>query len=256
MNEAVATDLTTIVSNNVATVEFNRPPSNFFDERLIASLATEFERLDCVDDCRVIVLTSRGKVFCGGADVSVSPLKTIPGRHLYKEGLRLFRVGKPIVAAVQGAAIGGGLGLALVADFRVTCPEARFSANFNRMGFHPGFGLTFTLPRLVGGQRAALMFYTGRRYSGEDAVTMGLAELLVPYAEVRTAAHSLALEIAQSAPLAVVSTRQTLRRGMVDEVEQATEREFTEQRWHKETADFAEGVLAMRERRLPRFEGR
>ena len=109
------------------------------------------------------------------------------GKHLYKEAIRLFRTKKPIIGAIHGAAVGGGLGLALVPDFRVTCAEARFSANFNRLGFHPGFGLTVTLPRLVGAQQAALLFYTGRRISGDEAVRLGLADVLVPQAEVRSA---------------------------------------------------------------------
>jgi enoyl-CoA hydratase/carnithine racemase len=157
---------------------------------------------------------------------------------------------------VQGAAVGGGLGLALVADFRVTCQEARFSANFNRLGFHPGFGLTATLPRLVGVQQAALLFYTGRRIPGDEAVRIGLADVLVSLAEVRGAAQSLALEIAQSAPLAVTSTRETVRRGLCDAIETATERELVEQDWLRRTEDFKEGIKAMAERRLPDFQGR
>jgi enoyl-CoA hydratase/carnithine racemase len=157
---------------------------------------------------------------------------------------------------VQGAAIGGGLGLALATDFRVTCSEARFSANFNRLGFHPGFSLTYTLPRLVGQQKANLLFYTGRRVTGDEAVAMGMADVLVPLAEVRAAATALATEIAQSGPLAVQATRQTVRRGFADEAERATERELTEQDWTRKTADFKEGVKAWAERRLPNFEGR
>ena len=88
---------------------------------------------------------------------------------LYIEGNRLFRTKKPIVAAMHGAAVGGGLGLAMVADFRVTCPEARFCANFTRLGFHPGFGLTVTLPAVIGPTKAALMFYTSRRVPGDEA---------------------------------------------------------------------------------------
>jgi enoyl-CoA hydratase/carnithine racemase len=206
-----------------------------------------------------VVLCAQGKSFCAGADFANRPATGAgneSGKHLYKEATRIFRTRKPIVAAVQGAAIGGGLGLALAADFRVTCSEARFSANFNRLGFHPGFSLTYTLPRLVGQQRANLLFYTGRRVTGDEAVAMGMADVLVPLAEVRSAATALATEIAQSAPLAVQSTRETMRRGFADEAERATERELTEQEWSRKTADFKEGVKAWAERRLPNFEGR
>jgi len=228
----------------VATVEMRRPPHNFFDSELIAEIGEAFERLDADPSCRAIVLAAEGRSFCAGADFSkrmetgtvAEGSRSGAGRHLYKEAIRLFRTRKPIVAAVHGAAVGGGLGLALVADFRVTCQEARFSANFNRLGFHPGFGLTATLPRLVGAQQAALMFYTGRRIPGDEAVRIGLA--------------------AQSAPLAVMATRETVRRGLCDAIEAATERELVEQDWLRRTEDFKEGVRAMAERRLPDFQGR
>ena len=115
------------------------------------------------------------------------------------------------MAAVQGAAVGGGLGLALMPDFRVACPEARFSANFARLGFVQGFGLTVTLPRLVGRQRAMEMFYTGRRVKGEEALRIGLCDDLVPQDRVRARARELAGEIAVSAPLAVRSIREMMR---------------------------------------------
>ncbi len=255
-------DIGVDLSDHVATVEIRRPPNNFFDNALINQIGDAFAALDEDKSCRAIVLAAEGKAFCAGADFSKRPdLASVTeggggaAKHLYKEAVRLFRNRKPIVAAVHGAAVGGGLGLALVADFRVTCGEARFSANFTRLGFHPGFGLTVTLPRLIGPQRAALLFYTGRRIPGDEAVAMGLADLLVPLSEVRTAAQALAREIAQSAPLAVVSTRETLRRGLADAIEAATERELFEQEWLRRTADFKEGVKAMAERRLPDFAG-
>jgi enoyl-CoA hydratase/carnithine racemase len=249
------------VSGAVATVELRRPPNNFIDRDMIADVADALERLDGQPQFRAIVLASDGRHFSAGADFSSRAADATepagpPRRHLYKEAIRLFRTTKPIVAAVQGAAIGAGLGLALTADFRVTCAEARFSANFTRLGFHPGFGLTATLPRLIGGQRAALLFYTGRRIPGDEAVAIGLADLLVPQAELRSAAAALALEISQSAPLAVVATRETLRRGLADAVQAATERELEEQDWQRRTEDFREGVKAMAERRLPDFKGR
>src|SRR5579862_4671631 len=248
----------------VATVEIRRPPHNFFDAALIAEIGQAFERLDADPACRSIVLAAEGRSFCAGADFSKrmdtgtvqEAARSGAGRHLYKEASRLFRTRKPIVGAIHGAAVGGGLGLALVPDFRVTCDEARFSANFNRLGFHPGFGLTVTLPRLVGVQQAALLFYTGRRIPGGEAVRIGLADLLVPQAEVRSAAQALALEMAQSAPLALISTRETLRRGLADAIESSTERELVEQEWQRRTADFKEGVKAMAERRLPDFKGK
>jgi enoyl-CoA hydratase/carnithine racemase len=146
--------------------------------------------------------------------------------------------------------------LAMVADFRVTCPEARFCANFTKLGTHPGFGLTVTLPRLIGAQQAEMMFYTGDRIPGDEAVRMGLASLLVPLAEVRRAAIDLAMRIAQSAPLAIRATRATMRRGLADAVEAATDHEFVEQEWLFRTEDFREGVRAMAARETPSFEER
>jgi enoyl-CoA hydratase/carnithine racemase len=248
------------IAGHVGQIEIQRPPHNYFDNALINQIADALEDFDRDDQCRAVVLCAQGKSFCAGADFANRPATGAAeggaAKHLYKEATRIFRTRKPIVAAVHGAAIGGGLGLALAADFRVTCSEARFSANFTRLGFHPGFSLTYTLPRLVGQQRANLLFYTGRRVPGEEAVAMGLADLLVPLAEVRDAATALATEIAQSAPLAVQSTRQTMRRGFADAAEQATERELTEQDWTRKTSDFKEGVKAWAERRLPNFDGR
>src|SRR5208282_2660325 len=246
----------------VATVEMRRPPHNFFDSMLIAEIGEAFERLDADPAYRAIVLAAEGRSFCAGADFSkrmdtgtvAEATRSGAGRHLYKEAIRLFRTKKPIVGAVHGAAVGGGLGLALVPDFRVTCSEARFSANFNRLGFHPGFGLTVTLPRLVGAQQAALLFYTGRRIPGDEAVRIGLADLLVPQDEVRKASQALALEIAQSAPLAVVSTRETMRRGFAEAIDAATDRDLVYQYWLRRIEDFGEGFKAMSDRRLPNFQ--
>jgi enoyl-CoA hydratase/carnithine racemase len=168
----------------------------------------------------------------------------------------MFACNKPVVAAVQGAAVGGGLGLAVSADFRVACPEAKFSANFTRLGFHPGFGLTATLPRLIGQQKTTMMFYTGRRVGGEEAFAMGLADVLVPKEQLRDAAMALAQEIAISAPIAVVSTRATMRQGLVDLVRAAVNRESIEQDIQRKTEDFKEGVAAMGARREPVFQGR
>ncbi len=250
------TDLGVSTEGHVGIVEIQRPPHNYFDNSLINQIADAYEDFDRDDNVRAIVLCAQGKSFCAGADFANRPATGAAeaGKHLYKEATRIFRAKKPQVAAVQGPAIGGGLGLALSADFRVACSEARFSANFTRLGFHPGFSLTYTLPRLVGQQKANLLFYTGRRVTGDEAVAMGMADVLAPLADLRKVALALATEIAQSSPLAVQSTRETMRRGFADGAEAATERELTEQDWTRKTSDFKEGVKAWGEKRLPNFQ--
>jgi enoyl-CoA hydratase/carnithine racemase len=259
-------DIAVEKTGHVALVEIRRPPNNFFDIPLIKEIAAAFEALDGGGDCRAIVLGSQGKAFCAGANFGDGatldregrrPGEPMPGvQHLYMEGNRLFRTKKPIVAAIQGAAVGGGLGLAMVADFRVACPEARFVANFTRLGFHPGFGLSVTLPAVIGPTKAALMFYTSRRVTGEDAYAMGLADVLVPLAEVRSAAIKLAAEIAENSPLGLIATRTTMRGDIADRVRNATEHELAQQTALRRTDDFKEGVKAVAERRLPNFSGR
>ena len=254
----------TLEEGNIAVVEIQRPPHNFFDVDLINAIADAYEALDERPECRAIVLAAQGKNFCAGANFqggggaardTTGEQGASGGGHLYRHAIRIFRAKTPVVAAVQGAAIGGGLGLAVSADFRVTCPEGRFSANFTRLGFHPGFGLTTTLPDLIGQQRAALMFYTGRRVKGEEALEWGLADALVPLDGIRDAACDLAREIAASAPLAVVATRETVRGDIAERVTRATDRELEEQTRLRATKDWQEGVKAMAERRLPNFVG-
>lgn len=250
----------TLADGHVAVAEIRRPPNNFFDKKLIGSIADAFEALGKDDRCRAIVLCSEGRHFCAGADFSNRPARedepSLDTGHLYDEAVRLFATTTPVVAAIQGAAIGGGLGLALMPDFRIATPEARFSANFARLGFHHGFGLSVTLPRLVGQQRAAHLLYTGERVKGEAAGEMGLCDRVVPADELRDTALSLARDIAQSAPLAVESIRQTLRGQLAQEIRDATNRERAEQDRLQKTADFKEGTRAMAERRAPNFLGR
>lgn len=253
-------DVAVSCRDHVATVEIRRPPHNFFDRQLIADLADAFEDLDRLHDCRAIVLAAEGKSFCAGANfdgASILEHGEARGRNpLYDEAVRLFACVKPVVAAVQGAAIGGGLGLALAADFRFASPEARFAANFVRLGIHPGFGLTHTLPAVIGQQRALEMFLTARRVDGEEAARWGLADRLVPQERLRDEALAFAAEIAACAPLAVQSTRLTLRRQIASLVREQTDREGAEQSWLARTRDHAEGIRAVSERRAGRFEGR
>ena len=238
--------------DHVSLVEFSRPPHNYFDDALIGAIADAYEKLDRDGACRAIVLCSDGKNFCAGANFAG---KNPAEGDLYEQAVRLFAAGLPVVAAVQGAAIGGGLGVALSADFRVAGPDSRFSANFARLGIHQGFGITVTLPLVVGPQRALELLYTGARLRGEDAHRIGLCDRLVADERLRDEAVAFAQEIAVSAPLAVRSIRRTMRGDMAERIRQITAHEGAEQDKLWGTDDFREGVAAAAERRLPRFTG-
>jgi enoyl-CoA hydratase/carnithine racemase len=251
--------VTTTKDGHVAVVTFARPPHNFADLALFEAIGAAFDACDADAQVRAILLRSEGRVFCAGADlVNANPVADGVKEErnpFYVAAAKLFGVAKPVVAQVQGSAVGAGLGLALVADFRVAAPEARFVANFVQLGFHAGFGISAVLERILGRQRAHLMLLTGRRIGGEQAFEWGLADQLAPLDGLDAAAMALAQEIATGAPLAVRSTRATLRGDLRALVERQTDHELAEQAWLQKTRDFAEGVRAVAERRPGRFTG-
>jgi enoyl-CoA hydratase/carnithine racemase len=247
-------------NGHLAIIEIHRPPHNYVSIPLMRELADVLERIDLDPEIRCCVLATEGKSFSAGADFSTPTDIAQPGsegvRQLYVEAVRLFATRKPIIALIQGAAVGAGLGLALVADFRIASPEARFSANFVKLGFHPGFGITHTLPRIIGEQKALLMCLSGRRIKAEQALAWDLVDEIVPIEELRAAGIKLGQEIAENAPLALLATRKTLRKDLAAVVRAQTDIEAHEQAMLRDTEDFAEGVRAVRERRAGQFSGR
>lgn len=249
----------TLSDDGVAALTVHRGPHNFFDRDLITRIADQVQECAENEKCRVILFSAEGKNFSAGAQLAQLGSNTAPSlrdqRHTYHEAVRILSGTKPIVAAVQGGAIGGGFGLALVADFRVVTPASYFLANFTELGLHPGFGTTATLPRVVGAQKAAELFLTSQKVPGEEAVRIGLADRLAPEEELGQVALDFARRIAEMAPHVVTSTRETLRRGLVDAVRSATEREMAEQAWLMKSQDYAEGLRAAKERRKAVFTG-
>ena len=252
------TNITVTRDGAIATIELDAPPHNHVSARIVGEIADALHAIDDDDEIRATVLASAGRVFCGGADLTgEKPLENAHGEsetpELYRNAVRCFAARKPIVAAVQGAAVGAGLGLALLADFRVAAPEARFCANFVALGFHAGFGITHSLPRVVGIQAASMMLMTGRRLKGEEARAIGLVDLLVPLVDLRREATGLAREIAANAPLAVEATRATLRAGLAEAIARTADHERAKQDRLMATADFAEGLRSVAERRPGNF---
>ena len=255
---------------NIAIVELQRPPHNYVDATIMGQVADAVEELAKDNDIHAVVLASAGKSFCAGVNFTApgEMIGSIDGtadgagsfaigaRGFYDEALRVYGAPLPLIAALQGAAIGGGAGLALACDLRVSCPEAAISTNFVKLGIHQGFGLSVTLPELVGPSRAADMLLTGRRVKGEEGLAIGLVDRCVPRDEVRASACELAHEIAANAPLATAAVRATLREGLVDRVRTALAHELEEQARLATTADAAEGIAAVFGKRDPNFTGR
>ena len=253
--------VTTQVEGHVAEIRFAKPPHNYACPELLHGIADALEEIDARADVRCSLLIAEGKAFCAGADLagdesiaSGDGMAAIGA--LYVQAERLFRRRKPMVAAIQGAAIGAGLGLALTADFRVAGPRARLSANFVRLGFHPGFGLTYTLPRLIGTQKAGWMMLSAERMKPEDALAWGLVDRLAEEDALVDEARRMAREIAANAPLAVVDVRATLMAGVADGAAAAMKHEHARQTLLKTTEDYAEGVASVFERRDANFQGR
>ena len=256
MGDSTGDILVATADEHVATIEITRPPNNFFDTSLIRQIADACEAIAADGTTRAIVLCADGKHFCAGANFGAPRGAAEEGSHLYDEAIRLFEQPLPVIAAVQGSAIGGGLGLALSADFRVASPESRFAANFSLLGFHHGFALSVTLPRLAGPQAALDLLLTGRRIGGEEAHRIGLVDRLVAADDLRPTALAFARDIAAAAPLAVRSIRATMRQGLADEARAAMAHERAEQDRLSATADWREGVAAVAARRPAQFTGR
>ncbi|OLT24774.1 enoyl-CoA hydratase [Nocardiopsis sp. CNR-923] len=251
-------ELSVRVDGHVGVLEIRRPPDNHFSLDVLTGLADASENL-AADGCRALVWCSEGKNFCAGMDfardgVGQSPVHTLSA--LYSQALRLYAVPVPVVAAVQGAAVGGGLGLACAADFRVASPATRFHANFGLLGLHQGFGLSVSLPRAVGAQKAAEMLYTADRVTGQSAHAAGLADRLVEDGRVREGALEWAHRIASRAPLALRSMKATVRADLLAALPAALDREIVEQTRLMATRDHEAGVTSSLARSTPAFTGR
>jgi enoyl-CoA hydratase/carnithine racemase len=254
--------VTVTLEGDLGIVTLRRPPHNLLTEPVLKELADALHSLG--GRARAAVVCSEGRSFCAGADFRSgdAPDPTVGGGFeaqtgaFYVQAARVYESPLPVVAAVQGAAIGAGFGLALACDVRLVGASGWFQANFVRLGIHPGFALSTVLPTLIGPARAAELFLTGRRVEAEEAVSLGLAHRVVAAGDELEAARDTAGLIAAGAPLAVAATRATLRQGLGAAVRAAMRHELAEQTVLAGTEDAVEGVTAVLEGRIPRFAGR
>ena len=256
------------VADCIATITLNRPDNrNSMTPDVLAGLRAAVAQVRGDSKIRCVVITGRGKSFCAGADFKAprsagddsSDGFTAPHERAYAtyaHFLSLLEIEVPIVAALQGHAIGGGLGLAVVCDLRVANREARYGANFVRLGLHPGMATTYLLPRLMGVPRATELLLTGRIISGTEAAEMGLVHYAVEAENVLSRANELASEIASAAPLSVRWTKQSIYRGLNWDPTTAAKLEAHAQSRTLETEDCREGIAALLGRRDPKFQGK
>jgi enoyl-CoA hydratase/carnithine racemase len=255
-----------VVDDGVATLTLNRPDNrNSMTPDVLSGLADAVARARADADVRCVIITGNGTSFCAGADFKSrapaddSGAYTAPHERsyaTYAPFLSLLDVEVPTIAAMQGHAIGGGLGLAVVCDLRVANRESRYGANFVRLGLHPGMATTYLLPRLMGVPRAVEFLLTGRIASGEEAASAGLVHYAEDGPQVLERARQLAREIASAAPLAVRWTKRSIYEGLGWDPRTAARWEAHEQSRTIETEDAREGIAALLAKRDPNFRGR
>jgi enoyl-CoA hydratase/carnithine racemase len=254
------------VEDAIATITLNRPENrNSMTQDVLAGLGGAVQKVRDDKGIRCVIITGRGKSFCAGADFKDRPAADDDAPTLqphersyavYSNFLSLLDIEVPVIAAMQGHAIGGGLGLAVVCDLRVANSEARYGANFVRLGLHPGMSMTYLLPRLMGVPRAIEFLLTGRIVTGREAADAGLVHYAVDPDQVLEKALELAREVASAAPLAVRWTKKSIYNNLDWNPERAAEHEAHVQSRSMETEDFREGISALLSRRDPKFVGK
>lgn len=249
---------------HVGLLTLNRPDNrNSMTSELLDAFAAAVQQVRADEGLRCLVVTGRGPSFSAGADFRSQIQRdqaglTPPEKSyaMYTAFLSLLDVEVPVVGALQGHAVGGGFGLAIVTDLRIASEEAKYGANFARLGLHPGMAISYLLPRLVGVPRALELLLTGRLFSGREGADLGLFNRAVPAEQVLPQALELAEQIAANAPIAVRLMKRSIYQGLGWDTRTAAWREAFAQAATVATDDAREGMAALLDKRPPVFHGR
>ena len=257
--------------NAIATVTLNRPDvGNAFNKELMKELDDAFKEISLDESIWAVILTGAGKHFSSGIDLSLfsslgdaaAAVEESEG-ETYAEGtlaatvIRIRSMGKPVIAAINGAAIGAGIGLALACDIRIASDKARFSTIFVKRAIAPDSGSSFTLPRVIGLPRAYEFMFTGDVIDAAEADRIGLVNRIVPHDDLMKAVTELAEKIAKNPPLAVAIAKEALNRGVTEtDIKEQIKYEVGLQSRLLKTEDFMEAASAFLEKREPIFKGK
>jgi enoyl-CoA hydratase/carnithine racemase len=243
-------------SGSIAMLAMRGAPGNPLDLDLVSSLADHLEALDEKPECRAVVLSSDERHFCVGATSKHrSAGSGWSTAELYSVIPRLIGITKPIVIALNGAAVGGGAGIALLGDWRQMARNARIQANFSLLGYTPGFALTATLPALIGDHRALELMMTGRPVFADEAFRIGLCDAISEPEKLVADAVVQAEAFAAAAPLAIRALKTSARTALLSTIKDILDRELMQQAELKATNDYREAITALGEGRPPRFSG-
>jgi enoyl-CoA hydratase/carnithine racemase len=252
------------VKDGVATITLNRPEKmNAYHFALGAELSTAYAHCDEDDAIRAVILTGAGKAFCAGADMSgggktfddVEESRRAANSGAPTRGLAAFQVRKPVIAAINGHAVGVGLTLAMQCDLRVVARDAKLAFAFVRRGIIPELGSHAILPRVIGFSRAADLLLSGRTFRGEEAAVLGLASEALATEDVVPRAREWARDVAvNAAPASVAITKRLLWEGVTETPSQTMAKERPLLAWVGKQVDAAEGVRSFLERRTPEWK--
>lgn len=250
-------------NEGIATITLNRPDAlNAFSTELIN------EVLQCIDDVsrdetiRAVILTGAGeKAFSAGADIkAMIGMNALKARELSTNGYRLCKalekLEKPVIAAINGFALGGGCEVALSCDFRIASEKARLGQTEINIGLIPGWGGTQRLTRLVGKAKAKELVFTGKIIDAKTAEQIGLVDIVVPHDQLMTTARHFALELASKAPVALKVAKTLIDNGLETDLETALALEREGFGIVASSEDLQEGVKAFTEKRKPAWKGR
>jgi 2-(1,2-epoxy-1,2-dihydrophenyl)acetyl-CoA isomerase len=254
------------IENGVALLVMNRPDKlNALNNELATALNRTFERIGHDESVRVVVLTGAGRAFCAGGDLGAigkgrEANDTKQLEPILRAGmgavLSMRTIPQPVIAAVNGAAAGAGMNVALAADLRIAAQEAVFGQNFSKVGLYPDYGGTYFLPQLVGPSKAAEMFYTGEMIDMATALRLGLVNKVVPGFQLEEETRGFAAKLAAGPPVAIRAVKQALFGSQKEALTKALEDEVRHQMHCFASEDCLEGIHAFFEKRAPKFMGR